>query len=138
MADSAIADDSARRRRRPRLSDEVSAYMRELIVSGRLRPCEFIRPENVAEELGVSATPAREGLLSLQSEGMLRVQPRRGFMVAPLSSTDISDVFTGQSSRRRRAHRPARPIGSRRPTSLRSRRSRPISRRPSIAATTTR
>ncbi|MGV9670088.1 MULTISPECIES: GntR family transcriptional regulator [unclassified Gordonia (in: high G+C Gram-positive bacteria)] len=85
------------RRRRPRLSDEVSEYVRELIVSGQLRPGEFIRPENVAEELGVSATPAREGLLSLQTEGMLRVEPRRGFVVAPLSSADIEDVFAGQA-----------------------------------------
>lgn len=88
---------TSRRRRRPRLSDEVSEYVRELIVSGRLQPGEFIRPENVADELGVSATPAREGLLSLQSEGLLRVEPRRGFVVAPLSSTDIEDVFTGQA-----------------------------------------
>ncbi|MGW0039503.1 GntR family transcriptional regulator [Gordonia sp. NB41Y] len=84
-------------RRRPRLSDEVSEYVRELIVSGQLQPGEFIRPENVAEELGVSATPSREGLLSLQSEGLLRVEPRRGFVVAPLSGDDIEDVFAGQA-----------------------------------------
>lgn len=86
-----------RRRRRPRLSDEVAEYVRELIVSGQLKPGEFIRPEVVAEEVGVSATPSREGLLSLQSEGLLRVEPRRGFVVAPLSGSDIEDVFTGQA-----------------------------------------
>ncbi|MFT4127454.1 MAG: GntR family transcriptional regulator [Gordonia sp. (in: high G+C Gram-positive bacteria)] len=85
------------RRRRPRLSDEVAEYVRESIVSGRLRPGEFIRPENIADELGVSATPSREGLLALQSEGMLRVEPRRGFVVAPLSADDIEDVFAGQA-----------------------------------------
>ncbi|OPX16842.1 GntR family transcriptional regulator [Gordonia sp. i37] len=97
MVDPAAPAPAARRRRRPRLSDEVSEYVRELIVSGQLQPGEFIRPETVADELGVSATPAREGLLSLQSEGLLRVEPRRGFVVAPLSSTDIEDVFAGQA-----------------------------------------
>ena len=51
----------------------------------------------MAAELDISATPMREGLLTLQSEGLLRVEPRRGFMVAPLSANDIEDVFVGQS-----------------------------------------
>lgn len=85
------------RRRRPRLSDEAAEHVRELIVSGQLEPGQFIRPETMAAELDISATPMREGLLTLQSEGLLRVEPRRGFMVAPLSAADIEDVFTGQS-----------------------------------------
>jgi DNA-binding GntR family transcriptional regulator len=90
-------DDVPRRPRRPRLSDEVAAHVREQIVSGQLRPGEFVRPEKVAEEVGVSATPAREGLLTLQSEGFLRVEPRRGFVVAPLSRADIEDTFAAQA-----------------------------------------
>lgn len=85
------------RRRRLRLSDEVANHVRELIISGQLRPGEFIRPEHVADELGLSATPAREGLLSLQSEGFLKVEPRRGFKVTPLSGKDISDMFNAQA-----------------------------------------
>ena len=85
------------RRRRPRLSDEAAEHVRELIVSGQLEPGQFIRPETMAAELDISATPMREGLLTLQSEGLLRVEPRRGFMVAPLSANDIEDVFVGQS-----------------------------------------
>jgi DNA-binding GntR family transcriptional regulator len=90
-------DEPRRRARRPRLSDEVASHVREQIVSGLLRPGEFIRPEKVAEEVGVSATPAREGLLALQSEGFLRVEPRRGFVVAPLSRADIADTFEAQA-----------------------------------------
>lgn len=80
-----------------RLSDVVSAHVRELIVSGQLHSGEFIRPEVVAEELGVSATPAREGLLQLQTEGFLSVEPRRGFMVTALSSEDIRDIYDAQA-----------------------------------------
>lgn len=85
-------------RRAPmRLSDVASAHVRELIVSGQLQAGEFIRPETVAEQLAISATPAREGLLQLQTEGFLSVEPRRGFMVTALSSDDIRDIYDAQA-----------------------------------------
>ena len=82
---------------RPRLSDVAADHVRELIVSGQLAPGEYVRPEILAEELGISATPAREGLLTLQSEGFLRVEPRKGFAVAALSTEDVLDIYTGQA-----------------------------------------
>jgi DNA-binding GntR family transcriptional regulator len=80
-----------------RLSDEAASYIRELVVSGQLIAEEFIRPEAIAERLGISATPVREGMLRLQSEGFLGVVPRRGFVVLPLSPKDISDAFEAQA-----------------------------------------
>jgi DNA-binding GntR family transcriptional regulator len=77
--------------RRMRLSDEAAAHVRDLIVAGKLKGGEFIRPEAVAERLGISATPIREGLLQLQTDGLLHVAPRRGFIVASLSEQDIRD-----------------------------------------------
>jgi DNA-binding GntR family transcriptional regulator len=82
---------------RVQLSDEVAAYVRELIISGNLRPGDFIRQERIADELGLSATPVREGLLSLRGEGFVELKPRRGFVVAPLSASDVRDVFTAQA-----------------------------------------
>ncbi|UNB52186.1 MULTISPECIES: GntR family transcriptional regulator [unclassified Mycolicibacterium] len=87
----------APRRRLQRLSDIASDHVRELIVSGQLRPGEFIRPESIAEDLGISATPAREGLLQLQSEGFLDMVPRRGFSVSSLSESDIRDIYDAQA-----------------------------------------
>ena len=80
-----------------RLSDEVADYVRERIVLGRIRPGEYVRPEKIAEELELSATPAREGLLTLQAEGFLRVVPRRGFVAEGLSPADVEDIFVGQA-----------------------------------------
>jgi DNA-binding GntR family transcriptional regulator len=82
---------------RRQLSDEVASYVRELIMSGRLRPGDFIRQERIAEELELSATPVREGLLSLKGEGFVELKPRRGFVVAPLSAADVRDLFTAQA-----------------------------------------
>src|SRR5690349_1621469 len=68
---------------RPQLADDVAAYVRDLIVSGQVRAGEFLRLENLAEQLGTSVTPVREALVSLRGEGFVTLQPRRGFMVSP-------------------------------------------------------
>ena len=95
--DTARGAASAGRARRQQLSDEVAAYVRELIVSGEARPGEFLRLEPIAEAVGVSNTPVREGLLALRSEGFVRLIPRRGFVVAPFSAQDVRDLFWAQS-----------------------------------------
>lgn len=90
----------ARRRlgRRPQLSDEVAVYIRELIISGRVRPGEYLRLERLAVELGISVTPVREALQSLRSEGFVQLEPRRGFVVVPLSRQDVMDLFWVQAT----------------------------------------
>lgn len=82
---------------RPQLSDEVAAHVRELVLTGELRAGEFVRVEKLAEELGMSITPVREGLLALRGEGILTLAPRRGFMVAALSEQDLLDLFWVQA-----------------------------------------
>jgi DNA-binding GntR family transcriptional regulator len=84
-------------RRRQQLPDEVASYVRELIVSGGVKPGEFLRMEPIAEAVGVSNTPVREGLLSLSSEGYVRLVPRRGFVVTPFSPQDVRDLFWAQA-----------------------------------------
>ena len=85
MTDAAY-DVPASRHKRPQLPAEVATYVRGLIISGTVQPGEFLRMEPIAEAVGVSNTPVREGLLALQSEGFVRLVPRRGFVVAPFSA----------------------------------------------------
>jgi DNA-binding GntR family transcriptional regulator len=75
----------------------VAGYVRELILSGEVRPGEFLRMEPIAEAVGVSNTPVREGLLLLRSEGYVKLVPRRGFMVASFTAQDIRDIFWVQA-----------------------------------------
>lgn len=82
---------------RPQLSDEAAAYVRELVLTGQLKAGEFIRVERVAEELDMSVTPVREGLLALRGEGFVELAPRRGFVVAALSEADVRDLFWVQA-----------------------------------------
>ncbi|WP_146087349.1 GntR family transcriptional regulator [Thermomonospora echinospora] len=82
---------------RPQLSDEVAARLREQIMDGRVRPGEYLRLERLAAEFGISVTPVREALQSLRSQGFVQLEPRRGFVVAPLSRQDVKDLFWVQA-----------------------------------------
>lgn len=84
-------------RARPQLSDEASAYVRGLIMSGELHPGAPVRPEVIGEALGISTTPAREALQTLRVEGFLDLVPRQGFLVASLTGQDIRDLFQVQA-----------------------------------------
>lgn len=78
---------------RGNLSDEVCAHVRDLIMAGKAQAGEHLRIETLARDLGVSPTPVREALQALCHEGFLVMRPRRGFVVAPLSTRDLTDVF---------------------------------------------
>ncbi|MFE4248420.1 GntR family transcriptional regulator [Streptomyces sp. NPDC056910] len=85
------------RPRRRQLSEEAADHLRELIMSGGLREGEFLRPERFADELGISVTPVREALLELRAEGFVQQEPRRGFVVLPLTRQDVLDAFLVQA-----------------------------------------
>ena len=97
MNGTGLEELGGRRVRRPQLGDEAASYVRDLIMSGELRGGQFIRPEAIAETLGISATPVREGLLTLRGEGFVHLEPRRGFAVSPMRAQDIRDLFTAQA-----------------------------------------
>jgi DNA-binding GntR family transcriptional regulator len=83
--------------KRQQLPEEVASYVREMIISGTVRPGDFLRTEPIAEAVGVSNTPVREGLLALRSQGFVQLVPRRGFVVASFTPQDVRDLFWAQA-----------------------------------------
>jgi DNA-binding GntR family transcriptional regulator len=83
--------------KRQQLPEEVATYVREMIISGTVRPGDFLRTEPIAEAVGVSNTPVREGLLALRSQGFVQLVPRRGFVVASFTPQDVRDLFWAQA-----------------------------------------
>jgi DNA-binding GntR family transcriptional regulator len=79
------------------LSGSVASHLREQIISGQLKPGDFLRIDAIAQELGISTTPVREGLLLLQSESFVRLLPRRGFVVNSFTKDDLRDIFWAQA-----------------------------------------
>lgn len=57
------------------------------------RPGTYIRLDETAERLGVSVTPVREALLTLRGEGMVHLEPHRGYRVSDLDRIDVDDLF---------------------------------------------
>lgn len=84
--------------KRSQLPAVVASYVRELIMTGQVRPGEFLRMEPISEAVGVSNTPVREGLFSLENEGLVKQVPRRGFVVAEITAQDIRDLFWAQAT----------------------------------------
>lgn len=79
------------------LSASVASHLREKVISGKLKPGDFLRIDAIADELGVSTTPVREGLLLLLSESFVRLLPRRGFVVNSFGKEDLRDIFWAQA-----------------------------------------
>lgn len=82
---------------RPQLAEDVAQLVRRRIFDGSYRAGSYIRLEQLAAELGISVTPVREALFGLRAEGLLTQQPRRGFVVLPVTRRDIADVAEVQA-----------------------------------------
>jgi DNA-binding GntR family transcriptional regulator len=100
MTMSVAQTTQASRRARPerqQLSEFVSAHLREAIIVGEFPAESHIRTEHIAGNLGVSATPVREALMILQSEGIVSWEARGGFKVVRITLQDIEDLFKVQA-----------------------------------------
>ena len=99
VADRASAKHAPRRasNQRERLSPQVAKRVRDMIMTGVVGGNKRLRTEHLAEQLGVSATPVREALMSLTGEGMVDFEPGRGFSVVPLTRQDVLDVYDMQA-----------------------------------------
>src|ERR1700727_2366962 len=82
---------------RPQLSDDVARVIRTRIFDGTYAAGSYVRLDQLAAELGISVTPVREALFALRSEGLIAQQPRRGFVVLPVTGRDVTDVANVQA-----------------------------------------
>ncbi|WP_079132125.1 GntR family transcriptional regulator [Streptomyces nanshensis] len=71
---------------------QVLTALREALLSGELAPGVVYSAPALAERLGVSATPVREAMQRLVSEGAVETVPNRGFRVAECSDRDLAEL----------------------------------------------
>lgn len=79
----------AQRTLRAQIVDSIKAA----IATGRLKPGEKISETKLSLDLGISRTPLREAIQTLEAEGFLRVVPRKGAIVSDFSRKDIEDIY---------------------------------------------
>ncbi|MFC7326315.1 GntR family transcriptional regulator [Marinactinospora rubrisoli] len=74
-------------------TDRTYHFTKDAILSRRYAGGELISEGDIAADVGVSRTPVREALLRLQAEGLVRLYPKRGALVVPVSQQEVDDVI---------------------------------------------
>lgn len=75
------------------LGDIVFEFLRDAILTGKLKPGERLMEIALAERLGVSRTPVREAMKKLEQENFIEMVPRKGAYVADINAKDMLDVL---------------------------------------------
>ena len=77
----------------PSLPELAYSQLREAILTGTLAAGTPLRQEELASRFGMSRLPVREALRRLDTEGLVVLRPRRGYIVATLDRQEIEDVL---------------------------------------------
>ncbi len=75
------------------LREKVAELLREAIIQQKIKPGERVTELEIASRYGLSRTPIREAFRQLESEGFLKIIPRKGAIVAELDAKDIKDFY---------------------------------------------
>jgi DNA-binding GntR family transcriptional regulator len=73
-------------------SDGIYERLRSAIVTGQVRPNERLIEVELAQQLEVSRTPIREGLLRLAAEGLV-ISRRHGWVVREHTRNEIRSIY---------------------------------------------
>jgi DNA-binding GntR family transcriptional regulator len=76
-----------------KLSDEVAATLRRMILIGDLAAGSRATQDELAQRLGVSTTPVREALLRLAAEGFVELSRGRSFTITRTTRGDVEDIY---------------------------------------------
>lgn len=75
------------------LSGRAYAAIKNMIVTNKLRPGEFINESQMQELLGIGRTPVREAFLRLSRDQLVTIHPRKGIEISRISPKRIHDIF---------------------------------------------
>jgi len=73
--------------------DRALDYVKTRVLTGEIAGGDLISEGEVATALGMSRTPVREAFLRLEAEGLLRLYPKRGALVVPVSPEEVRAVM---------------------------------------------
>jgi DNA-binding GntR family transcriptional regulator len=74
-------------------TEAAYAYTKQRVLDATYAGGDLLTEGEVAEALGISRTPVREAFLRLESEGLLRLYPKRGALVVPVSAGEVEAVM---------------------------------------------
>ncbi|MFF8814146.1 GntR family transcriptional regulator [Streptomyces pactum] len=76
----------------PPAAERVYAHVKQAVLDRRYEGGTLLTEGGLADAVGVSRTPVREALLRLEAEGLLKLYPKKGALVLPVSAQEIADV----------------------------------------------
>lgn len=81
------------------LDKKQQAYntIRELIISGVLKPGTFITQEEISKQIGMSRTPVKQAFLALDMEHVIELIPNRGAIVRELKLKEVIEIYEARA-----------------------------------------
>lgn len=76
-----------------RQSDLAYERIKDSIIICELAPGEEVSEAQLSSRFGLGKAPIRNALARLAQEGLVRAFPRSGYVITPLTISDIKDVF---------------------------------------------
>ena len=74
-------------------TERAYAYTKQRVLDATYAGGDLLTEGEVADALGISRTPVREAFLRLEGEGLLRLYPKRGALVVPVSAGEVEAVM---------------------------------------------
>jgi DNA-binding GntR family transcriptional regulator len=75
------------------LKESAYAYIKERILNCEYLPGEVLVEKQLTEAIGAGRTPVREALITLQSENLIEIFPRRGTCAKSIEEEDVLEMF---------------------------------------------
>src|SRR5215510_9957983 len=75
------------------LKEDIFNVLHDKIISGKYKPGEWLRQDDIATQLGVSMTPVREAFDLLVASGLAERVAYRGVRVREISTRDIVEAY---------------------------------------------
>ena len=73
--------------------DMVYAWLKQHVLTLPRHETTFLTESQVCRETGVSRTPVREAFLRLEADGLLKIMPKKGAYIAPITEAEIDDIM---------------------------------------------
>lgn len=77
----------------PSLTEQVMDHVRNAVIAGDMPPGSWHSVYQLSEQLGISRSPVRDGLLRLEEAGLVKFSRNKGFCIVETTANDVAEIF---------------------------------------------
>ncbi|ADW70810.1 GntR family transcriptional regulator [Granulicella tundricola] len=77
----------------PNLTELAYLSIKRSMLEGKVEWHQRLTEDMLASQLGISKSPVREALNTLQGEGLIRIESRRGAYLRQFTAQDVNDLY---------------------------------------------